>query len=389
MNKTKSSSPLKGIIVLDLTRVLAGPYSTMVLKDLGARVIKIEPPDGDDSRKFGPFINNISSYFTSLNREKESIVLNLKNKSDKNIFLKLLKKSDILVENYRPGTMEKLGLGPKKLTKLYPKLIYASCSGFGRTGPWAKKPPYDLIVQALGGIMSLTGIKGTEPVRVGSSIGDIIAGLFTTIGIQSALIRRNIENIGSIVDISMLDCQVAILENAISRYFSEKKVPDKLGSRHPSICPFECYKCKNDFIVIAAGNDNLFFKLCEALDATELAKKKIFENNEKRLKNADKLKIEIEKILINKTSNFWIKRIDKFGVPVSKVNNIKETVELEQVKKRNMIIAVKAEKNTEFKISGNPIKINGVKEKRYKKTAPLLNQDKIKILNDFNILIDK
>lgn len=389
MNNTKSSPPLKGIIVLDLTRVLAGPYSTMVLRDLGARVIKVEPPDGDDSRKFGPFINNISSYFTSLNREKESIVLNLKNKSDKNIFLKLLKKSDVLVENYRPGTMEKLGLGPKKLTKIYPKLIYASCSGFGRTGPWAKKPAYDLIVQALGGIMSLTGINGTEPVRVGSSIGDIIAGLFTTIGIQSALIRRNVENIGSIVDISMLDCQVAILENAISRYFSEKKVPGKLGSRHPSICPFECYKCKNDFIVIAAGNNNLFFKLCEALDATELSKKKIFENNEKRLKNADKLKVEIEKILINKTSNFWIKRIDSFGVPVSKVNSIKETVDLEQVKKRNMIIAIKAEKKTEFKISGNPIKINGVKEKRYKKKAPLLNQDKIKILNEFNISVEK
>ena len=389
MNNSKKKLPLYGIKVIDLTRVLAGPYSTMVLSDLGARVIKVEPPQGDDSRNFGPFKDDISSYFTSLNREKESIVLNLKNKTDKKIFLKLLSISDILVENYRPGTMEKLGLGPKKLTKLFPKLIYASCSGFGRTGPWSKKPAYDLIVQALGGIMSLTGIKGLEPIRVGSSIGDIIAGLFTTIGIQSAIIKRNISKSGSIIDISMLDCQVAILENAVSRYYSEGIIPEKQGSRHPSICPFECYKCKDDYIVIAAGNNSLFYKLCKALNANYISKLKIFSNNDERLKNADKLKIEIEKILKKNTSKFWMKKIESYGVPVSKVNNIKETLELEQINKRNMIVTVKAKKNTCFKISGNPIKINGLKEKKYRGKAPLLNEDKEKLLKEFKINQEK
>ncbi len=385
MNRKNSRLPLSGIIILDLSRVLAGPYSTMVLSDLGARVIKIEPPKGDDSRSFGPFVNNISSYFTSLNREKESIVLNLKQELDKKIFLKLLKKSDVLVENYRPGTMEKLGLGSKKLTKLYPKLIYASCSGFGRTGPWAKKPAYDLIVQALGGMMSLTGIEGTSPIRVGSSIGDIIAGLFTTIGIQSAIIRRKNTKLGSVIDISMLDCQVAILENAVSRFFSEKKVPKKLGSRHPSICPFECYRCKDDYIVIAAGNNKLFKKLCIALNSIELSDEKKYRNNDERLKNANSLKKEIEKILKKNTASFWIKKIDKIGVPVSKVNNIKETVELEQIINRKMIISVKGRKNTNFKISGNPIKMNGLKDKKVRGAAPELNQDKKKLLQEFKI----
>ena len=216
-------APLDGLIVIDLTRVLAGPYSTMQLADLGARVIKVESINGDDSRQFGPFYKNISTYFTSLNRGKESIQLNLKEKKDLAILLQLIKKADVLVENFRPTTMEKLGLKKSKLFKINQRLIYASCSGFGQTGELSKKPAYDLIVQALGGIMSLTGYENQEPVRVGTSIGDITAGLFTTIGIQSALIKRSITNKGCYIDISMLDCQVAILENAVSRYFCEKK----------------------------------------------------------------------------------------------------------------------------------------------------------------------
>jgi len=386
MKNKNAKPPLDGVIVLDLTRVLAGPYSTMVLSDLGARVIKIEPPNGDDSRNFGPFVDDISSYFTSLNREKESIVLDLKKDKEKKIFLDLLKYADVLVENYRPGTMEKLGLGAKYLTKKFPKLVYAACSGFGRTGPWSKKPAYDLIVQALGGIMSLTGIKGAEPIRVGSSIGDIVAGLFTTIGIQSAIIRRQTTNLGGIIDISMLDCQIAILENAVSRYFSENKIPDKLGSRHPSICPFECYKCKDDYIVIAAGNDNLFSKLCNAINAKKLTKFKIFRDNNSRLKNADLLKKEIETVLKKNKTSYWIKKIENAGVPVSKVNNIKETINLEQVKNRNMIVTVKGSKKTLIKISGNPIKMSGIKEKKYRKEAPVLDRDRKKLLKEFKLL---
>ena len=222
MNK-KKKGPLSNLLIVDLTRVLAGPYATMVLGDLGARVIKVESPIGDDSRKFGPFVEKKSTYFSSLNRGKESIVLNLKDIKDKDILLKLLRKADVLIENFRPGTMKKLKLDPKDLLKKFPRLIIASCSGFGQTGPWSGKPAYDVIVQALGGIMSLTGYENQGPVRVGSSIGDICAGLFTVIGIQAAIIDRMTSKKGTHIDISMLDCQIAILENAISKYYCEKK----------------------------------------------------------------------------------------------------------------------------------------------------------------------
>ena len=382
MNNNKG--PLDGILIIDLSRVLAGPYCTMVLSDLGARVIKIEPPNGDDSRNFGPFKDGVSTYFLSLNRGKESIKLNLKDKKDKAIFFKLIKKSDILVENYRPGTMEKLGLGHKTLLKLNPRLIYASCSGFGYTGPWNNKPAYDLIVQALGGIMSITGAEGTEPIRVGSSIGDIIAGLFTSIGIQSALINRFKTKKGSFIDISMLDCQIAILENAVSRYFAEKKIPLKLGSRHPSICPFEAYKCKDDYIVIAAGNDSLFQKLCETI-GSDLYKNKFFLNNSLRSKNADLLKKYLEKIFILKNARIWIKNLEEAGVPVGKVNNIKEALELEQIIKRNMIVNVKSTKNRLFKVAGNPIKISNFKDPSSRSKPPELDEDRIKILKEFKV----
>ncbi len=385
MKNNNMEGPLKKLLIIDLTRVLAGPYATMVLSDMGARVIKVEPPDGDDSRKFGPFIKEKSTYFSSLNRNKESIVLNLKEKGDRKILLKMLSMADVLVENYRPGTMEKLKLSHKSLQKKFPKLIIASCSGFGQTGPWAKKPAYDVIVQALGGIMSLTGYEKQPPVRVGSSIGDICAGLFTTIGIQGALIARQSSNKGTVVDISMLDCQIAILENAISRYYSEKKIPKKLGSRHPSICPFEVYECKDNYIVIAAGNNLLFKNLCNCIGADTLINDPRFKENDQRLKNANKLKVYLEKRLKMKNSSYWIKQFEKFGVPVGKVNNVKEAINLKQINSRNMIVKIKKNKITTLKVSGNPIKIKGYKDLKYRNDAPELNQDKERILKEFNI----
>ncbi len=377
--------PLDDLLILDLTRVLAGPYATMVLSDLGARVIKIESPSGDDARQFGPFIKGKSTYFSSLNRNKESISLNLKDKKEKNIFLKLLKNADILVENFRPGTLTKLGLSVNSLRKKFPKLIIASCSGFGQTGPWSKKPAYDVIVQALGGIMSLTGYEGHAPVRVGSSIGDITAGLFTVIGVQAALFNRTISKKGAHIDISMLDCQVAILENAVSRFYSEKKVPKKIGSRHPSICPFEAYKCKDDYIVIAAGNDALFKQLCDCLDIKLVLENKNFNKNDKRLKNADKLKVIIEKVLKKNNSSYWIKKLEDFGVPVGKVNNIKEAISMEQIQSRNMIVKVKNKNITELEVSGNPIKVSGFIDAKYKNKAPELDGDRNNILKEFKI----
>ena len=299
--------PLKNLLVVDLTRVLVGPYCTMILSDLGARVIKVEAPEiGDDSRKFGPFIENYSAYFMSLNRGKESIALNLKNDDDKKIFEKILSKADILVENFKPGTLEKWGYGWKEVNKKYPKLIYASASGFGQTGPLRELPAYDMVVQGMGGLMSVTGQPNTEPTRVGTSIGDITAGLFTTIGINAALYDRQKTGKGTFIDVSMLDCQIAILENAIARYLAKNEIPEPMGSRHPSITPFEAFKTKDNYIIIAAGNDKLFKSLCNVLQIQEISTDERFSTNSLRSENADHLKKILEEKLSLKKTDEWV-----------------------------------------------------------------------------------
>jgi Predicted acyl-CoA transferases/carnitine dehydratase len=307
--------PLKNLLVVDLTRVLVGPYCTMILSDLGARVIKVEAPEiGDDSRKFGPFVKDYSAYFMSLNRGKESIALNLKNDEDKKIFNKILEKADILVENFKPGTLEKWGYGWKDVCKKFPKLIYASASGFGQTGPLKELPAYDMVVQGMGGLMSVTGQPNSEPTRVGTSIGDITAGLFTAIGINAALYEREKKGKGMYIDVSMLDCQIAILENAIARYLSKNEIPTPLGSRHPSIAPFEAFKTKDSYIIIAAGNDKLFEKLCGILEIKELVNNEKFKTNSARSINMDELKNVIENKLKQNNTSDWIKKmeIEKF-----------------------------------------------------------------------------
>jgi CoA:oxalate CoA-transferase len=238
VSPAQASGPLSGVTVLDLTRVLAGPFCTLLLGDLGARVIKVESPSGDDSRHIGPFVKGKSAYFMSLNRGKESVVLDLREPAGRDMFENLLARADVLVENFRPGTMERLGYGFESLHARFPRLIYAAASGFGHTGPQADRPAYDMVVQAMGGIMSLTGHPGGPPTRVGTSIGDIAAGLFTAVGIASALFHRTQSGTGAKIDVAMLDCQVAILENAIARYFATGEVPGPLGARHPSITPF-------------------------------------------------------------------------------------------------------------------------------------------------------
>ncbi len=379
------TGPLNGLLILDMTRVLAGPYASMVLSDLGARVIKIEPPGGDDARQFGPIVSKKSSYYASLNRGKESISLDLKNAKDKIIFEKFLEKADVLIENYKPGTMKKLGYGWEILLKKHPSLIYAACSGFGQTGPWASKPAYDMIVQGIGGIMSLTGHEGQEPTRVGTSIGDITAGIFTVIGIQSAIIEREKNNKGQLVDVSMLDCQIAILENAVSRYFTTGISPTKTGSRHPSIAPFECYKCKDEYITIAAGNNTLFKKLCHATGLTNLPNDSKFSNNPKRLENAELLKNIIENVLLKKTAEEWIKILEKEGVPVGPLNDVKEAVNSEQVIARNMIVSIEGEEKNNLKIAGNPIKLSRHEDPTTRKKVSSLDEDRVSLLKEFGI----
>ena len=381
MNK----GPLSGLLVLDLTRVLVGPYCTMILSDLGARVIKVEAPGvGDDSRGFGPFIEDQSAYFMSLNRNKESIALNLKVEQDKKIFEKILDKTDILVENFKPGTLTKWGYGWENLKDKYPKLIYASASGFGQTGPLKELPAYDMVVQGMGGLMSVTGQPNSEPTRVGTSIGDITAGLFTAIGINAALYDRQKTGKGMYIDVSMLDCQIAILENAIARYLSKGEIPKPMGSRHPSISPFEAFKTKDSYIIIAAGNDKLFEGMCKVFDL-ELYKDAKFKTNADRNKNIEELKKILEEKLKDKTTSEWCKVLEAKRIPCGPINNIKEAVESPQTKARNMIVSAMHNKIGEFKMAGNPIKMSSYEDKNTRGEIPNLDQHREKILKEFGI----
>ena len=379
------NGPLKDLLVLDLTRVLVGPYCTMILSDLGARVIKVEAPEiGDDSRKFGPFVKDYSAYFMSLNRGKESIALNLKKEDDKKIFEKILAKADVLVENFKPGTLEKWGFGWKELSKKYPKLIYASASGFGQTGPLKELPAYDMVVQGMGGLMSVTGQPNSEPTRVGTSIGDITAGLFTAIGINAALYDRQKTGKGMYIDVSMLDCQIAILENAIARYLSKNEIPKPMGSRHPSIAPFEAFKTKDSYIIIAAGNDKLFESLCQTLNLNELINSSKFKSNSLRSENMDELKKILEDKLAYKTTNEWVKQFENLKIPCGPIYNIKEAVESPQVKARNMIVKAYHKVIGEFKLAGNPIKMSSYKDENKRGDIPDLDEHRDKILKEFS-----
>ena len=383
--KMKNNGPLSGLLVLDLTRVLVGPYCTMILSDLGARVIKVEAPEvGDDSRSFGPFVEDQSAYFMSLNRNKESIALNLKNEKDKKIFEKILPKADILVENFKPGTLNKWGYGWESLKDKYPKLIYASASGFGQTGPLKGLPAYDMVVQGMGGLMSVTGQPDSEPTRVGTSIGDITAGLFTAIAINAALYDRQKTGKGMYIDVAMLDCQIAILENAVARYLTKGEIPKPMGSRHPSIAPFEAFSTKDSYIVIAAGNDKLFEGMCKVLNIN-LHNNEKFKTNANRNKNIEELKIILEDELKKKTTTEWCKIFEENKIPCGPINNIKEVVESPQTKARNMIVSAIHNKIGEFKMPGNPIKMSSYDDPNTRGEIPDLDQHREKILKEFDI----
>lgn len=375
--------PLAGVTVLDLTRVLAGPYCTMILADLGARVIKVEQPGtGDDSRAYGPFLNGASAYFGSLNRGKESIALDLKKAEDKAIFAKLLSAADVLVENYRPGTMEKLGLGWDVLHAEYPRLIYAAASGFGHTGPYSKRAAYDMVVQAMGGIMSVTGHPGQPPVRVGTSIGDITAGLFTTVGVNAALLHRTLTGEAIKVDVGMFDCQVAILENAIARYAATGEVAGPIGARHPTITPFAAFEAADGWMVIAAGNDTLFKKMAEAIGAPELAKNPRYATNHLRTENCEELTGTITAVLKSRTIDEWLEALDKAGVPCGPINTIDRVLADPHVRSRNMVVTADDPETGPLLMAGNPIKLSGFADPETRKPAPKLDGDRAAILSE-------
>ena len=373
---------LSGLKILDMTRVLAGPYCTMILADLGADVIKIEAPEsGDDSRQFGPYVNGESAYFMSINRNKRSMTLDLKSPSGKALFLELIQKVDVVVENFRPGTMEKLGLGYEELKKLNPAIIYAASSGFGHSGPYSTRPAYDGVVQAMGGIMSITGELGGKPTRVGPSIGDITAGLFTAIGILAAQNYKNATGIGQKIDVSMLDCQVAILENALARYFATGESPKPAGNRHSSIVPFEPFETNDGEIMIAVGNDNLWQKFCKESGLTELIEDPRFVRNPLRAENYETLRPIIADKFMTDSTESWYKRLTKAGVPCGPINNIGMLVKDEQVIAREMIVEVDHRVAGITHIPGVPIKMSET-QGTVRKAAPVLGEDTAEILKE-------
>jgi CoA:oxalate CoA-transferase len=387
----KSSGPFAGLLVVDLTRVLAGPYCAMMLGEFGARVIKVEPPvRGDDSRHYGPYLTAQSGkvksgYFLSVNRAKESIALDLKAASDRKVFEALLSRADVLIENYRGGTMEKLGYGYDALKDKYPRLIYAAVSGFGHTGPYAKRPAYDMIAQAMGGVMSLTGHAGGAPTRVGTSTGDITAALFATIGVATALYDREKTGRGQKVDVAMLDSQVGVLENAISRYVATGEVPGKLGSRHPSIAPFAAFATKDGHIALAAGNDDLFARIARVLGREEWAADPRFANNPERVRHVDVLTAQMEAVLKTRPSREWLALLDDAQVPSGPINDVAAVMSDPQVLARNMIVESLDPDLGPVRMQGNPVKLSAHEDPRTRGAAPELDGDREAILKELGL----
>ncbi len=378
---TAAPGPLDGILVVDLTRVLAGPFCTMVLADLGARVIKVEAPGrGDDARQIGPFMNGRSAYFASLNRGKESIALNLKDEGDRAVFEKLVERADVLSENFRPGVMERLGYGWDALHEKYPRLVMASTSGFGQTGPYAPRPAYDIVVQGMGGIMSLTGHPGGPPTRVGTSTGDISAGLFSAIGIQAALLERARTGKGRHVDVAMLDCQVATLENAIARFEATGEVPGPLGSRHPSITPFQALASRDGHLIVAAGNDGLFVRLCQVLGCESVAGDARFASNDDRTRNVDALIPLLEQRLSSRTTDEWLRLLQQAGVPCGPINDVAQVMSDPQIDARNMLVELDDPVAGKMRVAGNPVKLSGVQDLKTRSPAPKLDEHRASIL---------
>ena len=378
--------PLSGITVIDLSRILAGPYCTMLMAELGARVIKVEPPKtGDDARAYGPFVKNHSAYFASINRGKESIALDLKADADRRIFEKLLEKADVLVENFRPGTMEKFGYGWETLHARYPQLIYAAASGFGHTGPNSKDPAYDMVVQGMGGIMSVTGFPGGQPTRVGMSIGDVGSGIYTAVAVNAALLHRFRTGEATNVDIGMFDCQLALLEGVVVRYTAEGVIPGPVGSRHATITPFQAFKTKDGNIIIAAGNDSLFVRLCNGLGKPGMGLDPEYLTNDLRRKNQKRLEAEIEAILAAKTTAEWIKIIGDAGVPCGPINNIAQALQHPQVEARNMLVTVPDGEGGTLKVSGNPLKMSAFPDPPTRDAAPDLDANRAAILKELGL----
>lgn len=377
-----SKDALLGIRVLDMSRVLAGPFTGMLLADMGADVIKLEIPGrGDDSRQFPPFIGEESMYYVNLNRGKKSITINLKTEEGKNIFKELIEQCDVLLENFRPGTMDKLGLGYEELKEINPRLVYAAISGFGQYGPYNTRPGYDIIGQAMGGLLSITGWPNSPPTRSGTAIGDILSSLFCTVGILGALKVRDQMGVGQLVDVSLVDSVFAALENIPQVYYVDGHIPERIGNRYEFIYPYDTFETSDGWAVIGIANDSLWNRF---LKATKLGLEDDprYKTNPLRVENHEPLRAEIEKWTKPKSKDEVVDLLNEAGIPCCPIYDVKEASEDPHIMgARKMVQDMNQPGIGTVKIQGNPIKMS-LTDPQPRGPAPSLGGDTLKVLEE-------
>lgn len=370
---------LNGIKVLDFTSAMAGPFATMLLADLGADVIKVEPPEGDHAREWGPpfYARKLSGYFASINRGKRSVVVDLKYKEGREVVYRLVERSHVVVESFRPGVTSRLGIDYWTVSKINPRIIYCSISGYGQHGPYKDLPGYDLIALAMSGLMDLTGEPERPPVKFAVPITDIVAGMYAVIAILSALYK----GIGTYIDVSLLDSAVSILTHQASYYFATGKDPERLGSAHSSIAPYQAFKAKDGYLVIAIGNDRLWREFCKAIGVPELAEKPEFATNNDRVVNRARLAGILEEVLSREDVDHWIRRLREAGVPAAPVYKVSQTLNDEHVISRGMIKELRHTTVGTIKVVANPIRYIGV-EVGADRPPPLLGEHSVEVLKE-------
>jgi crotonobetainyl-CoA:carnitine CoA-transferase CaiB-like acyl-CoA transferase len=374
---------LEGLTVLDLTRVLAGPFCTMMLADMGANVIKIEAVGkGADERQLGPFQNGESAYFMNLNRNKKGITLNLKSPKGKEIFKGLVKNADVVIENYRPGTMDKLGLGYDVLREVNPCIIYAAVSGFGQYGPYTKRPGYDIIAQAMSGLMSTTGWAGGHPTRTGTAMGDVLGGLSVAVGILAAVFNRNYTNKGQMVDVALVDSTVASLEIINMIYFTENRLPQRIGNRYESVYPYDSFQAKDDLVVIAGGNDKLWQLFCNVMGRPELGEHPDYQRTRDRVKNHEAVKKIVEEWTRSKTVGEIVDILLAAGIPAAPIYTIDQVASDPHIGgAREMFVKTEHPKAGPITLTGSHIKLSETKPS-VRTSSPSLGQHNEEILSN-------
>ncbi len=377
---------LENLVVLDLCRVIAGPFCGAMLADLGATVIKIERPGkGDDARAYAPYLNGESLYYSNLNRNKYGMTLDMKQEAGKDILRELVKKADILIENFRPGVMDRMGLGYEELKKINPRLIYGAVSGFGSYGRYHDRPGYDIIAQAMGGLMSITGQKDNPPTRSGNAMGDILGGLNLTIGVLAAVNARGITGEGQRVDVSLTDCVVASLEQAVQRYFVSGKVPERRGNSYEAIAPYDTYETKDGYVVIGCGNQKLYEHFCESiLHRPELIKDERFLTVPLRVENNLVLKAYFEEWTKGKSVAEVTDILLREGIPAGPIYDLEDIFQDQHIARdREMLVHADHPVMGDIVLSGNPVKLMGTRTQVTRKPSPTLGEDNRKILTEF------